>query len=619
MSKKLTYKELEQRVRDIESAAHQLEQAKEAKQGNGGALENSSGILDHIFDNTLFLIAYMDPDFNFIRVNKAYAEAGNRPVDAYIGKNHFDLYPHEENKRVFQQVVQTGKTYTIFAKPFEHPDQPERVVTYWDFTLNPTFNKQGKINGILLALVDVTEQKQAEEALRESEESYRALSDASFEAIFISENGICLNQNQTAERMFGYTLTEAVGRPGIEWITPEDREQVKNNMLSNYEKPYQITALRKDGTTFPAEIQGKRVNVAGSRIRVTALRDITERKQAEMALKESSEKFDGLFSKVSAGIVFCKAIYDKNKNMSDCIYEDMNPVYEELTNLKKETAIGKKVSAMLSGTESEWFKTFGEVVKTGNPIKFEMYHKQSEKHYSVFAYNSNKDEFAAIFEDITDRRQAEAKIAASLKEKVVLLREIHHRVKNNMQVILSLLRMHSRRIKDANLGKIFEEWRDRINAMSLIHESLYQSEDLAQIDFKVYLKKLCRNMSQAYGASSKGIALTVGKCDVSLDMDQGIAIGMVISELVSNAFKHAFPLDKGGRVSINLSNPDERNIELIIEDNGKGMPPKMDIHNTTSLGLQLAVAAVTGELGGSIDVKRDNGTRFIIRFKYKSI
>ncbi|MCP4723346.1 MAG: PAS domain S-box protein, partial [Desulfobacteraceae bacterium] len=215
------------------------------------------------------------------------------------------------------------------------------------------------------------------------------------------------------------------------------------------------------------------------------------------------------------------------------------------------------------------------------------------------------------------RRHTENTIRSSLDEKVVLLREIHHRVKNNMQVIVSLLRMHSRRIKDANLGKVFEDCRDRINAMSLIHESLYQSDNLAQIDFKVYIKKLCQNLGQAYGASGKGISLAVGECDVALDMDQGIAIGMVIVELISNAFKHAFPTGKGGNVSINLSELDTENVKLIIKDNGQGMPPQIDIMNSPSLGLRLAVSAVTLELGGSIEIDRDKGTQFTICFKYK--
>jgi PAS domain S-box-containing protein len=140
-----------------------------------------------------------------------------------------------------------------------------------------------------------SERKRADESLKKSEERLKALSEASFEAIFLSEKGICLDQNQAAERIFGYTRAEAVGRHGTEWIVPEDREHVKNNMLSGYEEPYEGTALRKDGTTFPCEIQGRSINYQGRFIRITALRDITERKRAEKELLKSEERYRRIF------------------------------------------------------------------------------------------------------------------------------------------------------------------------------------------------------------------------------------------------------------------------------------------------------------------------------------
>ncbi len=140
---------------------------------------------------------------------------------------------------------------------------------------------------ILVSVRDITERKRAEEALEESREKYHGLSEASFEAIFISEKGICLEQNQMAEKIFGYTDAEAIGRSGTEWILPEDREAVLNNMLSGYDQPYEVTALRKDGSTFPAIIRGKIMHYKGRTVRVTAMSDITERKQAEDALRES--------------------------------------------------------------------------------------------------------------------------------------------------------------------------------------------------------------------------------------------------------------------------------------------------------------------------------------------
>ncbi len=216
--------------------------------------------------------------------------------------------------------------------------------------------------------------------------------------------------------------------------------------------------------------------------------------------------------------------------------------------------------------------------------------------------------------DTTDRKIAEQSVSDSLNEKTVLLREIHHRVKNNMQVILSLLRMHQRKSGSKNLGTIFNDCRDRINAMSLIHESLYQSENLARIHFGDYLKKLCRNLERVYNTSQKKISLKIKQTDVTLDMDQGIAIGMVIAELVSNAFKHAFLENRGGSVIVSLSRLDDGSVKIIVKDDGKGLPSEIDILNSPSLGLKLAVAAVTRELGGSIDVERDNGTKFIIQF-----
>jgi PAS domain S-box-containing protein len=139
---------------------------------------------------------------------------------------------------------------------------------------------------------EIDKRKQAKEALRDSEARLEALSEASFEAIFLSEKGVCLDQNKTAERIFGYTRAEAVGRHGTEWIVPEDRERVNNKMLSGYEKPYEVTALHKDGTTFPCEIQARMTYYQGRSIRITALRDITERKRAEEELRKAHDELE---------------------------------------------------------------------------------------------------------------------------------------------------------------------------------------------------------------------------------------------------------------------------------------------------------------------------------------
>jgi len=215
--------------------------------------------------------------------------------------------------------------------------------------------------------------------------------------------------------------------------------------------------------------------------------------------------------------------------------------------------------------------------------------------------------------------QSEKQITASLKEKEILLREIHHRVKNNMQTVVSLLNLHARKCNDDEVTGIFNECRNRVNAMSLIHQTLYQSKDVARIDFNNYVSVLSRNLGQSYGASGRGILISVGKCDVSLELEQSIAVGTIICELISNALKHAYPEDKKGTISINLCRFPEEQIELIVQDDGVGIATDLDIEKSESLGLNILIGTVTGKLNGTISVDRNKGTKYIIRFKAKKM
>jgi len=230
--------------------------------------------------------------------------------------------------------------------------------------------------------------------------------------------------------------------------------------------------------------------------------------------------------------------------------------------------------------------------------------------------------FISLMERLADsialalaQRQAEMRVKASLTEKEVLLREIHHRVKNNMQTIISILRIHSRKVANSELNMVFTDCRNRIDAMALIHESLYLSNDLTAINLSDYLNKLCSNLYQAYGTSTRKVSLTSREDSLTIGMDQGIALGMVICELVANAFKHAFSPGTPGEVQVSLiAGKENADVELVIQDTGIGLPTDIDLSNPVSLGLDLAVSAVTGELDGTIEVERDQGTRFTICF-----
>ena len=339
-----------------------------------------------------------------------------------------------------------------------------------------------------------------------------------------------------------------------------------------------------------------------------ALRDKNERQL--QSLRESNDRNESLFASIQNGLILIDA------QTHEII--EANPAALDMIGAGRDEVVGRICHGFICKAEKGSCPVTdkGELPRNSESVLITKDGGQVEILKTVvYITLDGRKCLSETFVDITEHKNAEKRIAGSLREKEVLLREILHRVKNNMQVIISLLRMHSRRTEDARLGQVFDDCRDRINAMALIHEALYQFHDLAGIDFKVYLKKLCRNLSQAHGASGKGISLTVGQCDVALGMDQGIAVGMVICELISNAFKHAFPEETGGgTVSIGLSAHGE-DVQLVVQDDGIGFSPDIDILNPSSLGLRLVVNSVIRELGGTIELDRRCGTRFVVYFK----
>jgi len=220
-----------------------------------------------------------------------------------------------------------------------------------------------------------------------------------------------------------------------------------------------------------------------------------------------------------------------------------------------------------------------------------------------------------IAEDVTERRQAEDKIKASLQEKEVLLKEINHRVKNNLQIISSLLNLQSRDIQDEQALRLFEVSQDRIKAMALVHEKLYQSEDLARIDFGEYIKSLATDLGGSYGLDSRNINLKIDVDNILLGVDIAIPCGVIVNELVANSLKHAFPGDGSGEITVSFRAVNGQ-YTMVFKDDGIGLPEGLDISHPYSLGLTI-VNALTGQLGGAIDLNRNGGSEISITFPTK--
>ena len=215
--------------------------------------------------------------------------------------------------------------------------------------------------------------------------------------------------------------------------------------------------------------------------------------------------------------------------------------------------------------------------------------------------------------DITERKRAEEQIKTSLREKEVLLQEVHHRVKNNLQVIVSLLNLQAARVTDRQAREMFTESRSRVRAIALMHETLYQSKDLSRIDFGEYSHTLAANLFASYGVDPEVVSWRINVENGFLGVDTAIPCGLIVSELISNSLKYAFPAGKHGEICIDFRRDDGNKCILIVKDNGIGLPKEFDLRKLESLGLQL-VCTLTDQLDGSLELDCTEGTEFRITF-----
>jgi len=216
--------------------------------------------------------------------------------------------------------------------------------------------------------------------------------------------------------------------------------------------------------------------------------------------------------------------------------------------------------------------------------------------------------------DITLREQAESLIKTSLAEKEILIKEIHHRVKNNLQIVSTLLDLQSDYITDGQSLEIFRESKNRIRSIALVHEKLYQAKNFTAIDFNSYLESLTDHILRSYVVDPERTTLEIDAEDVELGIDDAIPCGLIVNELVSNSLKYAFPHSQCGKITVRFENGDNESIVLTVADSGIGLPADLDISATETLGLQL-VTILTKQLRGTIELDRERGTKFTIKFQ----
>jgi PAS domain S-box-containing protein len=443
--------------------------------------------------------------------------------------------------------------------------------------------------------------REATEALRASRASFHNIVERSTDGIIvIDRKGVARFVNPAAGSLLGCKAGDHVGELfGFPVVADGVTE---------------LDIIYRGGEKGVGELRVVKTEWEGEAADLALLRDITERKRAQEMLRESEEDLRAIFDGVGDGI----AIIDTTGKVVK-----INQRIVEVGGYEEDEIVGKRMALLKMFPPQSLAKMLSNFIRLISsqycpPFDVEAYTKAGEKRDaelrgSLLRKRGRVVGVVGVMRDITERKRAEEQIKASLREKEVLLKEIHHRVKNNLQVISSLLYLQSKNIEDREILEMFQDSQSRVRSMSLVHERLYQSQDLARIDFGEYIRNLANYLLGSYGADANVIQLKIHVDDVFLGVDTAITCGLIINELVSNCLKYAFPDGQAGEICIELRSDDESQFTLIVSDNGGGLPESLDFRDTRSLGLQL-VNTLVDQLGGAIELDRSGGTAFKITF-----
>lgn len=499
--------------------------------------------------------------------------------------------------------------------------------SYWENIGVPIKDSVGRTVGAIEINRNVTERKLAEEALRESEERYKSLIHRIQAAVVVHDGDTkIIASNPKAQELLGLTEDQVLGKTAMDpdWkFIRADGERLPleeypvNQVVATQQPLRDLTfgVYRPDKSDVVwvlvnadpvLDDKGKIQQV------IVTFMDITERKHTEEALRESEEKYRTIYNNAQVGLYRSRLSDGQmlmvNDRMSEMFgYERSEDCIADCVASEHYVDPGARERLLAIMREHGKFTNFeAQITRRDNSTFWAQYSGMlfPEKGY-----------FEGVAIDITEHKQAEDKIKASLKEKEVLLREIHHRVKNNMQVIISLLSLQYDKIKDKQSLEMFKESQDRIRSMSLIHEKLYQSGDLANIAFSGYVKDLVTRLVGSYGVNPERIELKIEVEDVSIGLDNAIPCGLIINELVSNSLKYAFPQEGKGEIKIALRSVNEDELELTVSDNGIGIPEDLDFENPESLGLDLVKTLAEHNLDAKIELDRKEGITFRILFR----
>lgn len=572
-------------------------------------------LLDASKDLTLLL----DRQGHIISINKKAADIFGKTIEQMEGTLFWD---HQVQERVplprerMEGVFQTGEPAELVHL------SDEKILEAF---LYPVFETPGEVRYVAYFVRDISRQVEAEQKLIESGARHRLLFEDNPVPMYIYDTktlGI-IDANKAFIDSYGYSLEELISMTISDIRPPEDVSRVMENLSDLRSRQVHLGVWRhtkKDGTIIDVEITSGDFPLENRPARLVICSDVTEKVRLWKALRESEEKFRKAFFTSPDPMIISR--------IEDGVLLEINEGFVKSTGYSREESLGKSSFDLnLWAVDGQRDELVGRLDQYGELVNFKASIRRKDGSIGTALISASKinigevPRMLTVSRDITELKktedalvQSEEQLRISLREKEMLLKEIHHRVKNNLQVISGLLDLQAHHIGDPTVREVYKESQNRVITMALIHEELYKSTNLTQVNFAEYIQNLCENLMISYGADKDRIKLDINTEKMEMVVDTAIPCGLIINELITNSLKHAFPDGRRGKISLFFRQLEDNSYVLTVSDNGIGMSDEIDVGSTTTLGMQL-VTVLVGQLGGTLNIDRDGGTSFTIKFR----
>jgi len=627
-----------------------------ANEINGGVCraggEHSRSLADHMLNGfarcRMIYDASTPVDFEFLEVNHAFEHVTG--LQQVTGKKVTEVFPglkkdHAEIFERFDRVASTG-----IPEKFEVHVEP---LSLWLNILIYSCRK-----GEFTALFEnITELRKSEEEVKYAQNLYRLVFDHSQEGMFLTApDGRIFDCNEAVTHMLGYTREEimALGREGL--LAP-DNPHLKEGLEKRTRAGHaagELIFVKKDGSRLIADVTSSLFRDQRGELRSsTIIRDVTERRQMEQELQSHRAHLEELVETRTLDLQQANRRLEAESAAHRIAREGIESIEKELRltleattdgiwswDLPASLSFSPRYYTMLGYEPGEFPATYENWVALILPEDREMALSVAERYLktktgryeNTFRLRTKEGKYRWIratgtvvdrdsegnalriignHEDITDRKEIEQELKASLREKELLLTEIHHRVKNNLNIVSNLLSLQEKNFPDQGLKRAFQESRDRIRSIALIHDTLYSTGNMAAVDCGTYLQRLVDSIALIHGR--KAIRFIIETGGMSIEIQKALPVALIANELITNSLKHAFPGGGEGEITIALSPAPGGMMTLAISDNGRGLPEELDFKAAGTMGARL-VQSLVSQLRGTMHIQREKGTTFMITF-----